>query len=513
MVVKTRSDIVYFICVAVVLILAISLRTASFLSNVYNIHGDECHSLFGSIIPLKDVFSYYLQGANFLPVYKLIMKTIHHLFGFNWFLIKLPSYIFSVISVPLFYFVVRKMFKSRLVILCSLFLFAVNYTLLHFTMFAKPYMMEVCLNLLLLIMFLDIEDKIKTDKLKNCLFSFIIWTIFSIVCIFSSIPLLVIVAIYWVFLFIQTLIHKNKSDIVKISVALMLFFSCFLVQYSLLLYKFRDDIDLNAQWFCSDYYAIPNSIEAINSLIHFVFFEFQYFDSQITNMLHPVFLILSVFLFLVGCFLLILNKKIRGLSIVLPFIFFIVLSFFHIFPFNNRCITFLIPFFIIVFFYVFDCFVQKYRIYGTILLIVFFSLFTYQISYNYEKFIELFTADKFNYQLINTIANADPKYTAIISVEPVCSYCLDSSNVIYLKTFIHPDNSIERYFSYKLKHYSTEFDNNLITDKKKVYLLDVDTHNSALSLHIQKKIIEDGYVEIYRTPYKTFLNYILYEKI
>ena len=37
---------------------------------------------------------------------------------------------------------------------------------------------------------------------------------------------------------------------------------------------------------------------------------------------------------------------------------------------------------------------------------------------------ETLTADKFNYQLINTIANADPKYTAIISVEPVCSYCL-----------------------------------------------------------------------------------------
>lgn len=114
MVVKTRSDIVYFICVAVVLILAISLRTASFLSNVYNIHGDECHSLFGSIIPLKDVFSYYLQGANFLPVYKLIMKTIHHLFGFNWFLIKLPSYIFPLYQFLFFILLSEKCLKVDL---------------------------------------------------------------------------------------------------------------------------------------------------------------------------------------------------------------------------------------------------------------------------------------------------------------------------------------------------------------------------------------------------------------
>lgn len=520
MVVKNRSDIFYFICVAVVFIVAIALRTTSFLTNVYTIHGDECHSLYGSIIPLKDVFSYYVSGANFLPVYKLLMKFIHHFFGYNWFLIKLPSYIFSVISVPLFYIAISKIFKSRLVILSSFFLFSVNYTLLHFTMFAKPYTMDVCFVLVLFIMFLNLENKIETQNIKNNFITFFPFFIFSLLCIFSSVPLFVITVFYWGFLFLQILFTKSKNALLSVVLFFILLLISFLFLYFQLLSKIKADTVLNGLWFCPDYFAIPNSMEAINSLIHFIFFEFKYFDSEITNVLHPVFIILLVLSFFIGCFLLVLNKKIVGFAIVVPFYFFITLSFLYIFPFNNRCITFLIPFFIIVFFYVLDCLIQKYRLLGCVLLGVVFSLFAYQISHNYEKFVELFTFydSKYNHQIINTAKNSNTKDTAFIAFETVCSFCLNNNKMLYIDQGWHTNEVVANYFYIKTNSFPSKIDKKYIHNKSSVYVLipmpvtDMQEYCYRDFIVLQKMLSEEGFVEVTRAENHLFVNYILYEK-
>lgn len=94
---------IFKISVIFIISLGIFLRLMAYYHLGYNIIGDECHSVYGSILPIKDLFTKFIQGTNFLPLYRCLLSFLYNIAGINWPLFKLPSVIASICSIFVFF--------------------------------------------------------------------------------------------------------------------------------------------------------------------------------------------------------------------------------------------------------------------------------------------------------------------------------------------------------------------------------------------------------------------------
>lgn len=411
-----------------VIILACVLRICAFCTHNFYLVPDEAHSLQGVRDSFALIFSNFSQGANFLPLYRLLLKLTYDIVGFSIMYYKIPSLIAGILSVFVFFDLSKKIFKNQIVVLASLLLFAINFNLIFYSSQVKPYEIDVLLCLIVLNFSITFKDKILSNK--NIFFMLIV----SLFIIFSSFTAIVISQLCVVVMFIS-----NKQNRAKLATFELAFLSILLFEYFTYISQISSDDSLKAMWLSDSFFFTPNSLEALNALVNFSHFNFFWWDSSCSTQLSNVFLIFYLFVFILGVVNLIREKS-NGVIFVLPVIFFLILSCLKIYPFCNRPIIFLIPIFILILSKAFDY--ENKKIYSAICVILFMTLFLFHVK-QYEYFPFLLNKDEKYLNMYKEYVlplNKISENEYILHTGHPFYYCLDNQNVKKLENYSIEDD-------------------------------------------------------------------------
>lgn len=470
---------IYSVCIFLIFFVGVFLRIFAWHHLSYNVIGDECFSIYGSITPIKDLFVRFIQGTNFLPLYRCLLRIIYEIFGINWPLFKLPSLIASICSIFVFYKILYLIFKNKVLILSALSLFCFNYTLIHFSMRVKPYSIDVLLVLLVLYFSISRFIHKKNFNIKETLqYSFI-----SSVMIFTSLPTIMYIFLSWFAFFIKALKDKSYYFLRNLFVFFLIVCSTFFVEYLTYINKMVGDNDLKRQWLSIDYFFKPDSFSAINSIIHFCFFKFEFYDIEIQYVLPTFILIIFLVLFFVGSIKFLIKDfklKKQGLLsyfLVFPVFIFVVLSFLEIYPFCNRLIIFLIPVNIICIVNAFNLVDNKYlnnlRTAVMNILLSVFVIFMFGYIFKIGEIKYLLTNEE-QYGMVkkelDMIEAINKKDEIIISNEQLCSFCLNNKNILIFSNKNSVNNDEINYFDKRVDQNKKVVSiNDMVNNYSKVY--------------------------------------------
>ena len=465
-----------------VIALACILRIVTYYSHHYYVVPDEAHSLAGVKESFLYLFTHFDQGANFLPLYKTILKLIYDVVGFTIPYFKLPSLFAGIASVFVFFSLSKKVFKNEIIIFCSLILYALNYNLIYYSSQIKPYEIDVLLCLIIINFAVSFKDKIITNK------NLVIMSLLSCIFVYTSIPAVVILqlCIAWLFIF-------NKENRIKLTILETILLITLSVEYFTYISQMHSDNSLKSMWTEDNFSFAPKSLSAVNALFNFSFLNFFWWDSHCPLNFSRTFLILYLMIFLIGI-INFLRQKEYGLIIVSPVFLFLILSYLNIYPFCNRLIIFLIPIFILIMFKAFEYNYKKYiGIFFAIILTVSFmflikkhEFYKYLITFNKEYYQQIT-----DYVLpLNNIGDGE----LIISTGSPYWFCLKNKNVyinteFYLLEDIDLQNKNKVYFAY-----------NLVDDTQE----NVDK--------FVRLLIKKGYNKSYSFDKEIHLSYIVFEK-
>ena len=214
----------HIIFLALILLFGIFLRVKVYLFNI-SFWGDESALALNIInrnfIDLLKPLD-YTQCApyGFLILTKLITKF----FGTSEYTFRFIPFLASILSIPAFYFLSKKVLNKKWSILIANYLFAVNFHLIYYAQEFKQYSTEV-LTTILLILFLSKKlNSLKTLTIKQC----ILITLVFVLSVLFSLPSLFILAA-----FILYLIYENKAQCIKQIISISIPFSLFIIPYYL----------------------------------------------------------------------------------------------------------------------------------------------------------------------------------------------------------------------------------------------------------------------------------------
>ena len=107
---------------------------------------DEVYSLSNAQVPVADIIHQPAFNTNIPPLYYVLLHYVVD-FGQSEFLLRIPSVIFGVLTIPLFYFVVQR-FVEQAAAQVSTLLFALSPFHLFYSQDARPYSLLLLLALL-----------------------------------------------------------------------------------------------------------------------------------------------------------------------------------------------------------------------------------------------------------------------------------------------------------------------------------------------------------------------------
>ena len=505
-----KKDIIFHLIIILVIFTGVIIRIISFNNNLYFIPLDDCHSLDNfEYLTLKECFTRFIQGANFLPLYKLLLFVIYKLFGFNFFILKLPSLISSILILPLSFSVLKKLFNNKLIIISILIILAFNHNLIYFATRIKPYELDVFITLIILNSILSLNNNISLKQTIK-------YSIASIPTIFLSIPSIILIELYWFIIYIKNIILKNKSNIKNLLIFQLITITFIFLEYLTYINQIKQDTNLQNQWIIDSYYYAPKSLEAVNSLIQYIYFKFFWWDTVGVPSFHKYTIILALFIFLLGCIICVINsiksKNLKDIFLVSPVLVFLVLSYMNVYPFCNRIITFLIPIIIFITFKPFDF--KSNKIVFNFFIIIYLSLFIKHINTNGEIHNLMFN-DSYNRKtinIINTLENTNPKNETVIVYDAICAPCLGSNNIKEIKKLnINDKNITIQYFDKRKNEY---FEINslkpIFNNSSRVYFAVSEDCKSSTVKIIENSIKKLGY-ELKETKQSPFINYKLFQ--
>ncbi|MCD7780180.1 MAG: hypothetical protein LUH05_05860 [Candidatus Gastranaerophilales bacterium] len=512
---------IYTISLVIVFAIGIILRILTFINRCYFVPIDECHSLYeiGSSSYIT-VLTTFVEGANFLPFCRLILKFIHQIFGFNYVILKLPALLAGICSLFVFYKVLDKLFKNKILIISALIIFSFSYNLINYSAMIKFYMFDVLIALLILYYTLTIKDKYKeeTIPLKTLFISCLV----SVLFIFTSFNAIVIIEIYWFLLFLKYFFNKNIPNVIRLIIYQAVAGIFIIIEYLTYINQMSGDESLKNQWLTNGFFFRPDTFDAINSLIHFSYFCFYWYDNELSYRLPDFVILLFLLIFIAGIirFTIPAFKKHMGdgLFVISPVLFFLLLSFLYIYPFCNRIIVFLIPFFIIIIFKALDFndLNNKLKYLTSFLSLTALSLFFFYVKQIGElKPLIIEDYSKPTKQIINMFEDIKKDDELILSYDVVCADCMNSKNIIFInrwESIITPSNISLHITDKKTRN------QNLINSLKDVlkgknkvifaYSV-IDDEENAIPV-IKQLIEEEGYKLIKEETNTTFAEYSLY---
>lgn len=349
----------FFLLLFAVIYIGIFFRLKGFLINPSFWH-DECALAWN--VKFK-TYSELFGGLRFLqvapPLFLVGAKFFSSLFNFssNPFLYDLSlrfiPFCCSLLSVFIFYSLAKLLFRSRLGLLLSLFLFSINISLIRYSFEFKQYSSDLLCVLLVALFFIK-QDLSKLSYKKVLLFSLgfsvLIW--FSFIC--------------GVFVLSGLLLFLIKKEFKKFFIFLTPFFisSCFYLYFYILNTYSSNKDGMCGFWESGFLLAnLSNFFSLLFKNISFFFIPFN--------------LPFVVFLFcLFGGVVFFKQKRHSFLIFFLSGFFLLLLaSVLHLYPFQERLVLFLIPFFILFITKPIDV-INKNQKFLSFFIILFLSLIT-----------------------------------------------------------------------------------------------------------------------------------------
>ncbi|HNW26514.1 MAG TPA: hypothetical protein PKI94_06980 [Candidatus Gastranaerophilaceae bacterium] len=323
----------YFGVLILIFLLGFFLRAKGLLSNPSMWH-DE--SALAWNVKFKSYFDLLCAHLRFLqiapPLFMVFAKLMTWLFGVTNtvgefdFVVRLIPFLFSILSVFVFYFILKDVFNMKKTIIFAMFLFAINNVLVNYSFEFKPYCSDMFFVMLVLLIFLKI-DFLKINLKKILLISMIL----SSFVWFSFVSLFAIGAglIYLIF---------KKTDFKRISVLFLPFLLNFLLYSKIYLLGAYINNKNGMVTFWADKFISAD------------FSNFIYLFSQnITYFFIPLkSALFIVILALYGIFIFVKEKRFNFVIMaLLIFSLSVASSILHIYPFSQRLIIFFIPLIII----------------------------------------------------------------------------------------------------------------------------------------------------------------------
>lgn len=171
-------------------------------------------------VPLK-----YQQYAP--PFFVVIVKACTSLFGMNEWALRLPSLVFAIISIGLFYQLLRLLLDNRWALIYPLALFAFSGFLVRYSTELKQYSLDVTITLLLIYMALKLP--VQRLQIKH----WMIWAATGCLMVWLSMPsvfVLFSVGIYYSWKLLKDKDFKKLGILAGISL-------CWLASFALIYYQ------------------------------------------------------------------------------------------------------------------------------------------------------------------------------------------------------------------------------------------------------------------------------------
>lgn len=322
-----------------VVLLGIFLRLKGLLANPSMWHDES--ALAWNI--LNKSYQHLFEPLRFLqmtpPLFLVFSKFLVGLFhasnkiGMCDLILRLIPFSCGVLSIGVFYLICRELFNTKKVVLIALILFCVNKILIDYSFEFKPYSVDVLVSLLLVLFFIKLNlSKINYKSLVTYAvgISLSIWFSFTSVFVLAAGLLNLLIRN-----FKKENIKKFLILILPLFVSLLLYFKFFVLNVQ------NNGHGLAGFW--------DNNFVAMN-----LSNLFSLFVQNLSYFFYPAKLLLFiVVLFVCGIILFYKEReKKQGINFVnialLTFVFLVIASMLHIYPFSQRLIIFLIPFFIIL---------------------------------------------------------------------------------------------------------------------------------------------------------------------
>lgn len=356
---KKTADILFFLIIAVFILVVISFRIKNLL-NVFPFFWCDEAWLFANVHgkTFLECFSPLIYDQCCPPVFLILSKLLSLKFGLNEFVLRLFSCFVSVLSIFSFVYLSLEFFKRKISVLFANILFLLSYTFAFYSINFKHYSFDCLVSVVTLILILKFRDKVFSNW-QILLLS--LGTLFLFFCSYPSI-ILVISALAALFL------NKYKNNIKNVVIPAGIYFLPLIAVLSFFVYhtclpmikseylqtfwSVANELNNNAH----DIFFIPSSVSDVTRL--FLYF-FGASPDTITNCCSGRYLYL-IFILFAGIFgysvyLLYKNDKFLCYFFILPYVFAFILGMLHIYPFSaTRVSIYLIPVFILTVIYIFE---------------------------------------------------------------------------------------------------------------------------------------------------------------
>lgn len=260
------------------------------------------------------------------PLMNVLIFCNLKLFGFNLLSLRLISFISSIVSVVLFFFLLKDEIKFKPVVLAGAFMFSLSLPMIYFSQEFKQYSSEIMFCILLLYLYKFIS--FKNMSIKKA----IIYSICAVTLILLSFPCL--------FLLPALIIGKCfEEKVFNYRILLIILSMGFPSLYLYLLYK---DLRLNevqiSTWQSG---FIQFSYESISNMLYDVF-SFLTAHWPFNYSLYVVLFILS------GIIIYFAEKNKKAYFLLFILIFVILASLLKIYPLSSRITLYLLPVFLLL---------------------------------------------------------------------------------------------------------------------------------------------------------------------
>lgn len=373
---NTKTLIKIFLTVVVV-VFGIYLRTVPLLQNnsifldegllIVNFHEKAYWEMF---LPLS-----HMQAAP--PIFLVFSKLAYQLFGVNEISLRFLPYMASNLSLILFYFLLKKLFKNDFAILFALFAFAINPQIIWMTAYLKPYIVDVLFTIIALLVTFSVDlSKIDTKKA----FGLGILAAISVWCSYAM--LFVIFGISLVFMSQAYLLKDDKLK--KLFwVYVIPNIIGFIVYFAVNLFWVKINPQLNHFW--TTYFSFAPRRNADYKAI--IVFLFTYSN-----------ICVATFLMILGTYLFYKQSEFKVWVLTFPVLICLILSYFYIYPFAHRLILFIAPILTLLVFKPLEEVSLNKKIYS-ILIIALSVYFVFPVC---ELFCAKVIKNKFSFAYANT---------------------------------------------------------------------------------------------------------------
>lgn len=344
----------YSALLGMIILLGVLLRLKGLLINPSMGH-DECALAWN--IKFKNYADFFgilrfMQMAP--PFFMIATKITTKIFGFSDTSLRILPFLAGIGSIIAFYFLSLRTLKLTSCVLWATFFFSINIQLINYSFEFKPYNFDVFFTIICLIFFIDLN--LEKLSIKKAVFY---GTLLALVPWCSFVSVFIIIGG-----FLNLLIkNKIKPDWPKKTALILPIIISSLVYLKLYLINNYTGTHMVNYW--QNNFVTANPLFFLYLLvenIRYFFFPIQY--------------ILFSLILLIWGIKLYAQEKSSFLNIsIISFVLFIIASFFHIYPFFNRLVLFLIPIFLLLIIKPLDLasFDKKFKLF-IILFLLFFTL-------------------------------------------------------------------------------------------------------------------------------------------